>query len=125
MATGAPKPAVPSRKAPKEKAISSACNLLSEVIEAIKCLMISNCPLLTVILNKKTAVTTIQQIGNKPYNAPFAVERSASFMGMPYTKMAMSIAIAIAIKLALYPLHFFYDQRPKNKKYRYHSNQGR
>src|ERR1051325_6734238 len=101
MATGAPNPAVPSKKAPKEKAINKACNLLSEVMEAIKCLMISNCPLLTVTLNKKTAEITIQQMGNKPYNAPFAVESRANFTGMPYTKMAMTTAIAMAIKHAL------------------------
>ena len=83
MATGAPKPAVPSRKEPKEKAISNACNLLSGVMDAIKSLMTPNCPLLTVTLNKKTAVITIQQMGNKPYNAPFALERRASFTGMP------------------------------------------
>src|SRR6186997_1791673 len=99
MATGAPNPAVPSRKEPKEKAISNACNLLSEVMEAMKCLMISNCPLLTVILNKKTAVITIQQIGNKPYNAPFAVDSKASLTGILYAKMEISIAIATAIKL--------------------------
>src|SRR5678810_872034 len=115
MATGAPKPAVPSRKEPKENAISNACNLLSDVMEAMKCLMIPNCPLLTVILNKKTAVITIQQIGNKPYNAPFAVERRASFTGIPYTKMAMTIAIAIAIKLALYPFIFFMINAQKIK----------
>src|ERR1051325_9309107 len=101
MATGAPNPAVPSKKAPKEKAINKACNLLSEVMEAIKCLMISNCPLLTVILNRKTAVITIQQIGNKPYKAPLAVERRASLTGIPYTKMAISMAIAVASILAL------------------------
>jgi hypothetical protein len=66
MATGAPKPAVPSRNDPKENAISKACNRLSDVMEAIKCLIISNCPLFTVILNKKTAVITIQQMGNNP-----------------------------------------------------------
>src|SRR5215210_4698951 len=83
IATGAPKPAVPSKKEPNEKAIRSACNLLSEVIEARKCLMISNWPLLIVILNKKTAAIIIQQIGNKPYKAPLTVESNASFTGMP------------------------------------------
>ena len=100
IATGAPKPAVPSKKEPKEKAINKACSLLSEVMEAIKCLMISNWPLLTVILNKNTAVMTIQPMGNKPYNAPLAVESIASFTGMPYTKMAIRIARPVAIRLA-------------------------
>ena len=66
IATGAPKPAVPSKKAPNENAISNACNLRSEVMEAIKCFSTSNCPLLTVILNKKSAAIISQQIGNKP-----------------------------------------------------------
>src|SRR3982751_1420652 len=66
IATGAPKPAVPSRKDPKEKAISRACILLSEVMEAMKCLMISNWPLLTVMLKRNTADTMIQHIGNNP-----------------------------------------------------------
>src|SRR6478752_1975065 len=81
MATGAPKPAVPSKNEPKENAMRSACNLLSEVIEAMKCLMISNWPLLTVILKRKTAVITIQQMGNKPYIAPFNDESKASLTG--------------------------------------------
>ena len=70
-------------------------------MEAMKCLMISNWPLLTVILNKNTAVITIQPMGNKPYKAPFAVESNARFTGMPYTKMAIRIAIPVAIRLAL------------------------
>src|SRR6478609_5735975 len=82
MATGAPKPAVPSKNDPNEKAIRSACNLLSEVIEAMKCLMISNCPLLTVTLKRKTAVITIQQMGNNPYMAPFNEESKASLTGI-------------------------------------------
>ena len=48
----------------------------------MKCLMISNCPLLTVILNRNTAVITIQHMGNNPYIAPLAVERSASLKGI-------------------------------------------
>jgi len=100
IATGAPNPAVPSRKAPNEKAINKACNLLSDVIEDIKCLMTSNCPLLTVILKRKMAPMIIQQIGNKPYKAPCAVDSSASFTGIPYTIRAISIAIKVAINMA-------------------------
>ncbi len=47
IATGVPKPAAPSRKAPKEKAISRACIRRSSVIEAREFLMISNWPVLT------------------------------------------------------------------------------
>ena len=82
MATGAPKPAVPSRKEPKENAISNACILLSGVMEAMKCLIIENCPLRTVRLNKNIAGIMIQHIGNKPYIAPFTVERIASLTGI-------------------------------------------
>src|SRR5678815_1430655 len=82
IATGAPKPAIPSKKEPNENAINKTCNLLSDVMEAIKCLMISSWPLRTVMLNKNTAVMTIQQIGNNPYKAPCKEERKASFTGI-------------------------------------------
>ena len=123
MATGAPKPAVPSRKAPNEKAISNACNLLSEVTDAMKCLMISNCPLFTVILNKKTAVITIQQMGNKPYKAPFAVESSASFAGIPYINMEIRMAISNSEQAGLVAFHLFYNKRPENKEDGNYGNQ--
>ena len=48
-ATGVPKPAQPSRKAPKAKAMSRACMRLSEVMEPMESLMISNLPVVTVI----------------------------------------------------------------------------
>ena len=83
IATGAPKPAVPSRNDPKEKAIRRACNLRSEVMDARDCLMISNCPLFKVKLNKKTAVMTIHEIGKRPYNAPWARDKNASSRGIP------------------------------------------
>ena len=66
IATGAPKPAAPSKKAPNENAIKSACSLRSGVMEAINDFITSNWPLLTVTLNKKTAEIIIQEIGNKP-----------------------------------------------------------
>ena len=50
IATGVPKPAAPSRNAPKLKAISSACSRRSSVIEEIESLITSNCPVLTVML---------------------------------------------------------------------------
>ena len=49
IATGAPNPAAPSMKAPKQKAMRSACSLRSGVIPAIEARMISNWPPLTVI----------------------------------------------------------------------------
>ena len=50
IATGVPKPAVPSRKAPKAKAMNSACNRRSSVMQAREFLMISNSPDSTDIL---------------------------------------------------------------------------
>ena len=50
MATGAPKPAAPSRKAPNEKPTSSICRRWSSVIDTTEARMTSNCPVLTVIL---------------------------------------------------------------------------
>ena len=50
IATGAPKPAAPSRNAPKEKPIRRACSLRSLVMAAIESFTISNCPVLTVKL---------------------------------------------------------------------------
>ena len=54
MATGAPKPAQPSMKAPKQNAIRSACSRRSGVTPASEARMISNWPLLTVILKRKS-----------------------------------------------------------------------
>ena len=48
MATGAPKPAQPSRNAPKLNAMSSACSRRSSVSAAIECLSTSKRPVRTV-----------------------------------------------------------------------------
>ncbi|MNN59449.1 hypothetical protein D3C81_1745650 [compost metagenome] len=50
MATGAPKPAAPSRKAPKEKPISSTCSRWSSVMDSTELRITSNWPLFTVSL---------------------------------------------------------------------------
>ena len=47
IATGAPNPAAPSMKAPKQKATSSTCSRRSGVMLAIDSFMISNCPVST------------------------------------------------------------------------------
>ena len=100
IATGAPNPAAPSRNAPNENAINNACSLRSGVMEAMKFFMISNCPLFTVMLKRKTAPMMIQQIGNNPYNAPCNPESKASFAGMPYTTMANIMASKMVKRLA-------------------------
>ncbi len=50
MATGVPKPEVPSMMAPKEKAISSTCSRRSKEMWTIDSLTISNCPVITVMV---------------------------------------------------------------------------
>ncbi|MNT72128.1 hypothetical protein D3C72_2106990 [compost metagenome] len=47
IATGAPKPAAPSRKAPKQKPTRMSCRRWSSVTDRIEARMISNCPVLT------------------------------------------------------------------------------
>lgn len=68
-------------------------------MEAIKFLITSNCPLLTVTLNKKTAEIMIQQIGNNPYNDPWSVDKAANLKGIPYTRMAINNALPNASRL--------------------------
>src|SRR5262249_54077364 len=66
IATGAPNPAAPSIRAPKQKATSSTCSRRSGVIPAIDCFIISNWPVLTDTSYRNTAVTTIQAILRSP-----------------------------------------------------------
>jgi len=106
IATGAPNPAAPSRKAPNEKAMSKAWRRRSGVTVAIKFFIISNCPLFTVILKRKTAEIMIQHIGNNPYNAPCRADSKANLTGMAYTPTAITIASSTVSKLALYPFIF-------------------
>ena len=47
-ATGVPKPAAPSKKAPKAKAISSSCSRRSGVTPAIACCRVVKLPFATV-----------------------------------------------------------------------------
>lgn len=68
------------------------------------------------MLNKNTAVTTIQQIGKRPYKTPFAVDKKASFTGIPYITTAITIAIAVASKLAVYPFIFLMISAQKIKR---------
>src|ERR1035437_9462213 len=71
-ATGVPNPAQPSMNAPKAKAINRACMRLSEVIEPIESLIISDLPVATVISYRIKAQNTIHEIGNNPKHAPYA-----------------------------------------------------
>ncbi len=81
-ATGVPNPAAPSMNAPNAKAISSACKRRSAVRLPIESLMISNCPVSTVIRYSRIAVKTTQPMGNSPKAAPKAVALATCPAGM-------------------------------------------
>jgi len=66
IATGAPKPAAPSRNAPNAKPTISICRRWSSVTDRIDARMMSNCPVLTETLYRNTAPRMIQAIGHKP-----------------------------------------------------------
>jgi hypothetical protein len=51
----------------------------------------------------KTAVTTIQQTGQRPKSMPYPAEYRLSFAGMPYTKTEMATAMASALTAAQWP----------------------
>src|SRR3954464_7525139 len=93
-ATGVPKPAAPSRNAPKAKAIKRACKFLSEVSWPMEVLMISNLPVSTVIRYKTMAQKMTQKIGNAPKAAPYKAALRAWFMGIPKGRIATSNATA-------------------------------
>ena len=70
IATGVPKPAAPSMKAPNENATSSAWIRRSRESRPTDAFTISNCPVSTVRVYRKTALRMIQPIGSRPYAAP-------------------------------------------------------
>ena len=70
IATGAPNPAAPSRKALNENAIKRTWILLSGEIDEILCFITSKNPILTVNLYKKIAARTILATGHKPETIP-------------------------------------------------------
>jgi hypothetical protein len=72
IATGVPKPAAPSTKAPKQNAINKACKRRSAESETTECLTRSNWPASTVRLYRKIAANTIQPIGKSPNAAPLS-----------------------------------------------------
>ena len=69
-ATGAPKPAAPSMKAPKEKAMNIACRRRSFDSPPTESLMTSNLPVSTARRYSMMAAKTIHAIGNMPNAAP-------------------------------------------------------
>lgn len=66
IATGAPKPAAPSRKAPKQKPTRIICRRWSGVTDRIDERTTSNCPVAIETLYRNTAATMIHAIGHRP-----------------------------------------------------------
>ena len=66
MATGAPKPAAPSKNAPKQKPTRMSCRRWSCVTDRMELRITSNCPVLTDSLYRNTAATMIQAMGHRP-----------------------------------------------------------
>ncbi|MNG11738.1 hypothetical protein D3C84_953000 [compost metagenome] len=99
-ATGVPNPAAPSKKAPKQKAISSNCRRRSSVIRARESCSTLNEPFSVVSRCRKMMFNTIQPIGSKPLAAPYNAADPAMLAGMPKAKIAITRAEARAISAA-------------------------
>src|SRR5215471_4865076 len=82
IATGVPKPDVPSMIAPNEKAISTHCSRRSNEMWTIDSLTISNLPETTVIVYRNIAASTIQMMPRKPDNTPSKKAEPADASGM-------------------------------------------
>ena len=65
-ATGVPKPAAPSKKAPKEKAMNSSCSRRSGVRAAMLSRRTENSPASSVRRYRKITLRMIQPIGSSP-----------------------------------------------------------
>ena len=97
IATGAPKPAMPSIRAPKQNATSSAWTRRSPVSRVRERRITSKSPLAMVRLWKKTAFSTIQLIGHNPFAIPSVVAETSSPNGIPQTSAASTAADSIAV----------------------------
>src|SRR6266550_4692313 len=93
IATGAPNPAAPSMKAPKQNATSSSCNRRSAVMPATDSFMISNWPVNTEMSYRYTAASTIHAIFSTPNPTPYRKLMPASETGIPKTETATSTAV--------------------------------
>ena len=91
-ATGVPKPAAPSKNAPKQKAISNSCRRRSSVILARESCSTLNEPFSVVSRCRKMMFSTIQPIGSRPLAAPYNAADPAMLAGMPKAKIAISKA---------------------------------
>ena len=82
-ATGVPKPAAPSKKAPKQKAISSNCSRRSSVMPESEACSTLKLPFCSASCCKKMMLSTIQPIGRSPVKPPYSAAVPAISAGMP------------------------------------------
>ncbi|MNL18350.1 hypothetical protein D3C87_1394930 [compost metagenome] len=90
-ATGVPKPAAPSKNAPKLKATSSSCRRRSSVTPEIEFCNTLNDPLSVVRRCRKMMLRTIHPIGNSPETMPSPAALPAMAAGMPNTNDATTM----------------------------------
>src|ERR1019366_1395279 len=83
IATGVPKPEVPSMIAPKENAMRRTWSRRSNEMWMIDSFTISNWPVTTVIVYRNMAASTIQMIPRKPEKEPSAKAEMADGSGIP------------------------------------------
>ncbi len=94
MATGAPKPAAPSKNDPKQNATSTNCRRRSPLTRRRLCCSTSNNPRSLVSWYRKITLRMIQPMGSMPYAAPRADACIASDTGMPSAPTATTRAAA-------------------------------
>src|ERR1700688_4740278 len=82
IATGVPKPEVPSMIAPNENAISTHCSRRSNEMWTIDSFTISNRPLTTLLVYRNIAARTIQMIPRNPESVPSAKAETAEATGI-------------------------------------------
>ena len=82
-ATGVPKPAAPSKKAPKQKAISKSWMRRSSVMPESESCSTLKLPFCSVSWCRKMMFSTIQPIGSRPVKPPSMAARPAMSTGMP------------------------------------------
>lgn len=93
-ATGVPKPAAPSKKAPKAKAISSSCSRRSWVMPAMESCSTWKLPFFSVSWCRKMMLSTIQPMGSRPVSPPSSAARPAMPAGMPKANTAIKKALS-------------------------------
>jgi hypothetical protein len=82
-ATGVPKPAAPSKNAPKQKETSSSCRRRSVVMPVMLFCRTSNSPASFVSWYMNMTLRTIQPIGSSPNIPPYSADLAAIPAGIP------------------------------------------